>query len=104
MGRCSPRAQALAQGQAVVARQHQVEHQRVKSLAGQQALELGTVGHAAHLEALAAQVALQQGAQFGFVIKNQDAGGGGHGRGGARRWRAQAAMLPLPGPPGSCKS
>ena len=74
-------AQAPAQRQAILARHHDVEHQHVEALARQQPGGAGRIAHRTHLQALLAQIALQQGAQFGLVVGDQDAGGVTHGAG-----------------------
>ena len=65
-------AQATAGGQAVLAGQHEVEHQQLEQLAGQQAIHLLDVLHCAHAVALLAEEALQQAAQAGIIIDYQD--------------------------------
>ena len=70
------RAQAAADGQAILARHHHVEHQHVKALALQQHIDRARTIDRAHAVALVAQVALQQRTQVGFVIGDQDLGQG----------------------------
>jgi len=67
--------QAAADRQAVLARQHQVEHDQVHGFAGQQAVQrLGVLGQQ-HLEAFLRQVAAQQVADAGVVVDDDHAVG-----------------------------
>ena len=68
----SPYTQAAADGQTVLARHHQVEDQRIERFARQQAIQLFCVLDAAHGQTVGAEIALQQGAQFRFVVQNDD--------------------------------
>ena len=56
----------------VLARQHQVEHQQVRRIALQLAVELRRVGKRRDLEALLGQVARQQVAQAHVVVDDED--------------------------------
>ena len=84
IGTDSPaRAQPPADGQAVLAGQHQVEHEEMRRVALELAVEVARVRQRRHLEALLAEVARQQVAQAHVVVDDQDAGRGGlagHGR------------------------
>ncbi len=74
-------AQALADGEPVLARQHQVEDHQVVALAREVAVHLRRVGHHPHRVALLVQVAVQQVAQAGVVVDDQYPGlGFGHVR------------------------
>ena len=103
------RTQAAADGQAVLARHHHVEHQHIKAFARQQHIERACTIDRAHGVALVAEVALQQGTQVGLVISDQDFGQAvGHGAGSnvaseggvvamvGATWTARRAMHPQP--------
>ena len=89
IGTDSPaRAQAAADGQAVLAGQHQVEDEEVRRIALQLAFDVARVRQRDHLEPLFAEVARQEVPQAGVVVDDQDAGRGGlagHGRLNAAR-------------------
>ena len=52
-------AQAAANGQAIFARQHQIQHHQVEGFTGQQAIHLFSVRHATNLEALLGQITFE---------------------------------------------
>ena len=66
-------AQAAADRQAVLAGQHQVEHDQVEMLAGPRPVHLRGIGDALDGEALFAEVAVQQVAQAAVVVDDEDA-------------------------------
>ena len=66
-------AQPPADGEAVLAGQHQVEHDEVRRVALQPLVEVARVGDRAHVEPLAGQVARQQVAQPHVVVDDEDA-------------------------------
>ncbi|CCJ94451.1 Transcription accessory protein (S1 RNA-binding domain) [Cronobacter malonaticus 681] len=65
-------AQTAADRKPVFTRKHQIKHHQVEGLAGQQAVHLFGVCHAAHLEALLGEVTLKQRAQAHIVIHHQN--------------------------------
>ncbi|CFO70944.1 Uncharacterised protein [Bordetella pertussis] len=68
-------AQAAADRQAILARQHQVENQQVKVFALPQfAHFLGIFGHE-YIEPLFRQIAAQEIAQSGIIVDDQDLAG-----------------------------
>ena len=67
-------AQAPADRQAVLAGQHQVEHQQVDSARASALVHAGRVGCGVDGEALFAQIALQQFAQAHVVVDDEDLG------------------------------
>jgi hypothetical protein len=73
-GRAARGAQAPADREPVLARQHQVEHQQVVALARELPVHRLRVGHRAHLELLLAEVAREQVAQALVVVDHEDAG------------------------------
>ena len=75
IGMFSPRAaQAPADRQAVLARQHEVEDHQVVALARELPVHLGRVGHGAHRVSLLGQIAVQQVAQPPVVVDDQNPG------------------------------
>lgn len=74
--RSSTTRQAAAYLRAVLAGQHQVQHDQVEVAAIQRLPHLRGIAHAAHLEALRLQVSLQQLAQPHVVVHQQHAGQG----------------------------
>ena len=66
------RTQIAAQRQAVLARQHDVEHDDVEARLGQQLAHLAPVARHGNAKAVARQVFRQQVAQFGVVVDDQD--------------------------------
>ena len=75
-------ARALADLQAVHARQHQVQHQRVPAALFQPAHAFMTVGGMLDRVAFVAQVHAQQFGDVGVVLDDQHAAGGFHGGSG----------------------
>jgi hypothetical protein len=74
-------AQAAADGEAVFARQHQVEHDQVVQLALQRAIHALGIRHGLDREPLVGEVALEQLAQAQVVIDDKNLGFGFvHGR------------------------
>ena len=65
-------AQAPAHGKAVLAGQHEVEHDQVRRVALQLLVEVARVGQRAHLEALFAEIAGQQVAQAHVVVDDEN--------------------------------
>jgi hypothetical protein len=65
------RAQVAAQGQAILARQVEVEHDQVHVLAVQQLAHGGAIGGRAHLVTGAAELLGQQGADVVVVVDDQ---------------------------------
>ena len=79
-------AQSAADGQPVLARQHQVEHDQVRRVALQLAVELRRIGEGRDLEALLGQVARQQVAQAHVVVDDEDLWGGCFVHARLERW------------------
>src|SRR5205085_3261399 len=67
-------AQAPADGEAVLAGQHQVEHDEVIALAAELLVHAARIRHGLHLEAFAAQILHEQVAQALVVVYYEDAG------------------------------
>ncbi len=65
--------QPPADGQAILGRHHQVQHEQVIGLALEVAVQLLAIGHGAYAEPLAGQEALQHVAQLGLVVQHKDA-------------------------------
>jgi hypothetical protein len=66
------RSQVAAQAQAVLARQHDIEHDEVGAARLQDAPHLAAVGGARDAKAVALEVIAQQPADFGVVIDDED--------------------------------
>ena len=79
------RAQALDDGEPILARHVDVEDQDVGRLGSQQRVELGAGAGAAHREAVRGQIVLQQQPEIGLVVDDDDAGGAGHAAARSRR-------------------
>jgi hypothetical protein len=73
MGVRSPAAQPAADRQAVLARQHQVEHDQVDVLARHQPVQRLAVLGQQDVETFLAQVAAQQVADAGVIVEDDDA-------------------------------
>ena len=67
-------AQAPAHRQAVLAGQHQVEHEQVRRVALQALVEVARVGQRGDLEALLAEIAGEEIAQAHVVVDDEDRG------------------------------
>ena len=65
-------AQPPADGEAVLARQHEVQHQQMRRVALQAAVELGRIRQRRDLKALLGQVARQKIAQAHVVVDDED--------------------------------
>ena len=76
-------AQPAADGEPVLAGQHEVEHDEVRRIALQLLVEVARVGQRRDLEALLGQIARQEVAQAHVVVDDEDLRRGrfgGHGR------------------------
>ena len=71
--RLAGRAQPPADGQAVLAGQHQVEDEEMRGVPLELAVEVARVRQRDHLEPLLAEVARQEVPQAGVVVDDQDA-------------------------------
>jgi hypothetical protein len=79
--RVSIRAQATANRQAILARQHQVQHNDIGRIAHQRRVQRLAAVNRADVEPMLAQKAQKQSAQFGIIIYDDNAGGSfGHVR------------------------